>query len=65
MGPAHAMKFDEIDRGLAHATTEAQSQAAHRAAAWQAQSLLDRYGRAQVLTWLHSGAPSGILSDAR
>jgi hypothetical protein len=59
------VKLDEIDRTLAHAATEAQSQTAHRAAAWQAQRLLDRYGRAQVLTWLHSGAPSGILSNAR
>ena len=47
----------QIDEALAHASTEPQSQAAHRAAAFRAKDLLDRYGRAQVLTWLRTGVP--------
>jgi len=31
-GQAPALKFDEVDRALGHAATEAESQAAHRAA---------------------------------
>jgi stage II sporulation protein D len=62
-GPPPALKLDEIDRALAHAATEAQSQAAHRAAARHAQRLLDRYGRAQVLDWLHFGLPPSAVSN--
>ncbi|MGA2167763.1 MAG: SpoIID/LytB domain-containing protein [Terracidiphilus sp.] len=57
-----ALKLDQIDRALAHAATEAQSQAAHRAAAWYATRLLDRFGRAQVLAWLRSAVPASALA---
>jgi stage II sporulation protein D len=57
------LKLDQTDRALAHAANEAQSQAAHRAAAWYAKQLLDRYGRAQVLGWLHSALPPNILAS--
>jgi stage II sporulation protein D len=57
-----ALQLDQIDRALAHAATEAQSQAAHRAAAWYAARLLDRFGRAQVLAWLRSGLPASALA---
>lgn len=50
------------DAALAHAATEAQSEAAHRAAGWYAAQLLARYGRAQVLEWLRSGVPDGVLA---
>ena len=60
--PQPTLKLDETDRALAHASTEAQSQAAHRAAAWYAKQLLDRYGRAQVLGWLRSGLPATALA---
>jgi len=59
------MKLDQLDHALAHAASEAQSQAAHHTAAWYAQRLLDRYGRTQVLTWLRSGLPPNILADPR
>jgi stage II sporulation protein D len=62
-GTSPTLKPDQIDLALAHAGTEAKSESAHRAAAWHAQRLLDRYGRAQVLTWLRSGVPPGAVSN--
>jgi len=62
-GPPPTLKLDETERGLAHAGSEAQSEAAHWAAAWYAKQLLDRYGRAQVLSWLRSGLPTGVLTS--
>jgi stage II sporulation protein D (peptidoglycan lytic transglycosylase) len=59
---APALKFEALDTALVHSSTEAQSEAAHRAAGWYAARLLDRYGRAQVLEWLRSGLPAGILA---
>jgi stage II sporulation protein D len=64
-GTKTALKLEEIDRGLGHATTEAESQAAHRAAGWYAQRLLDRYGRGQVLQWLHTGLPASAMAGLR
>jgi uncharacterized protein YbaA (DUF1428 family) len=55
------LKIDGSTR-LAHATTEAESEAAHRAAAWYAAQLLARYGRAQVLEWLRSDVPAGVVA---
>jgi len=59
------MKLDQVERGLLHARTEAESQAAHHAAGWYAQRLLDRYGREQVLGWLRNGVPENILAGLR
>jgi len=56
---------DSIDGKLAHAASEAESGAAHRAAGWYAQQLLDRYGRAQVLEWLRTGVPQSALLTLR
>jgi stage II sporulation protein D len=50
---------------LAHATSEAESEAAHKAAGWYAQQLLDKFGRAQVLEWLRSGVPENALAVLR
>jgi stage II sporulation protein D len=50
----------QTDSALAHASTEAESQTAHRAAALRAQALLDRYGRGQVLNWLRAGLPANL-----
>jgi stage II sporulation protein D len=64
-GAAHnppAMKIDAVDAALAHSSTEAESEAAHRAAAWYASQLLARYGRTQVLEWLRSGIPAGVVA---
>jgi stage II sporulation protein D len=58
-----SMSLAEIDQGLAHAGTEAQSEAAHRAAGWYAAQLLARNGRAQTLGWLRSGVPAGVLAN--
>ena len=63
--PTPQLKLDEVDGALAHATSEAQSEAAHRAAGWYAQRLLDGLGRAQVLDWLHSALPPAVLADIR
>jgi len=57
-GASPALKLDEVDRALAHTATEAQSEAAHQAALWYAARLLERFGRAQVLAWLHTGLPA-------
>jgi stage II sporulation protein D len=64
-GPPPTLKLDEVDRALAHAATEAQSHAAHRAAGWYAQRLLDHYGKAQVSAWLRSGLPPTVAGDMR
>jgi hypothetical protein len=56
-----ALTPSEDDDALAHAATEAESAAAHRAAEWYAEHLLARYGRVQVLEWLRSGVPAGVV----
>ncbi len=61
-GAAPALKLDEIDRALAHAADEAQSQAAHRAAGWYAAQLIARFGRAQVIGWLRTGVPASATA---
>jgi hypothetical protein len=61
-GLAPLLKTDEIDRALAHAGTQAQSQEAHWAAGWYAKKLLDRFGRAEVLGWLRTGVPANALA---
>jgi stage II sporulation protein D len=53
---------EAVNDALAYATTEAESAAAHRAAEWYAAQLLTRYGRAQVLEWLKSGVPAGVVA---
>jgi stage II sporulation protein D len=56
------MKTPEaINNKLAHASSEAESEAAHQTAGWYAQQLLDRYGRVQVLEWLRTGVPQSAL----
>jgi stage II sporulation protein D len=60
-----ALRLDQVDRALAQAGSEAQSQAAHRAAGWYAARLLDRFGRTQVIEWLRAGLPSSALGGAR
>jgi len=51
-----------VNAALAQAGSESESETAHRAAAWYAAQLLSHYGRAQVLAWLRSGVPAGVLS---
>jgi stage II sporulation protein D len=62
-GSQQVLKLDDLNGALARSTSEAQSESAHRAAGWYAQRLLDRYGRAQVLDWLHSGLPIAVLAQ--
>lgn len=59
---APVMTLDAVDTALSHSTTEAQSNAAHRDAAIYAFRLLDGYGRAQALEWLHSGIPADAIA---
>jgi stage II sporulation protein D len=61
-GAAPALKIDEIDRALVHAESEAQSQAAHRAAGWYAAKLIERFGRGQVIGWLRTGLPASAVA---
>ena len=58
-----SLKLGQLDHALAHASTEAQSETAHRAAAWYAQRLLTRYGRPQVLTWLRTSLPASAQAS--
>jgi hypothetical protein len=64
-GPMPTLTPDAIDKALAHADSEAQSETAHRAAGWYTARLLNRYGRVQVLIWLRSGLPGGVIADVR
>jgi len=62
---APTIKLDQIDYVLAHAATETQSEAAHRAAAWYVARLLAHFGRAQVLSWLRSGLPGSAIDSLK
>ena len=57
-----ALSLDQVDTALAHSSTEAESEAAHRAAAWYAKHLIDRYGRTKTLEWLRSGIPASVVA---
>jgi stage II sporulation protein D len=59
------LTLERIDQKLAHAASAAESEAAHRAAGWYAQQLLDRFGREQVVGWLRSGVPQSALTALR
>jgi stage II sporulation protein D len=56
------LTIDEVNSALAHSASEAESEAAHRAAAWYAALLLEHYGRAQALDWLRSDVPAGVVA---
>ena len=55
------LTIEGINAALAHSASEDESEAAHRAAAWYAAQLLDHYGRGQVLDWLRSDVPTGVV----
>jgi stage II sporulation protein D len=57
--------LESVNEKLAHAASEKESEAAHHAAGWYAQQLLNRYGRAQVLEWLRMGLPKNVLLTLR
>jgi len=59
------LTLEEIEQKLAHAISEAESEAAHRAAGWYAQQLLNRFGRELVIGWLRSGVPQSALVGLR
>ncbi len=59
------LTLEQVEQRLAHATSEAESEAAHRAAGWYARQLLDRFGREQVVGWLRSGVPQSALTALR
>jgi stage II sporulation protein D len=62
MMAAPELKIEAVDSTLTSAATEAESEAAHGAAAWYVARLLDRFGRAQVVEWLRSGLPAGVVT---
>ncbi len=59
--PASELTTNGTNAALANAASETESETAHRAAEWYAAQLLTRYGRAQVLDWLQSGVPNGVI----
>lgn len=66
VGGAHpAMSCEQASAALAHAQSEKEAEAGHRAAGWYAAALLHRYGRAQVLEWLQSGPPISVVEGLR
>jgi hypothetical protein len=56
------LTIDATEASLGHAATEAKSEAAHHAAGTYAARLLEHYGREQVLAWLRSGVPAGVVA---
>jgi stage II sporulation protein D len=64
-GLAPTIKLNQVDQALTHATTDSQSEAAHRAAALYAARLLAHFGGAQVLTWLRTGLPASALDSLK
>jgi stage II sporulation protein D len=59
--PAPTLTIGATDAALAHASTEAESEAAHRTAGWYSTRRLNRYGREQALAWLRSNVPASAL----
>lgn len=57
-----SIKIGTLDARLAHVGSEAESVAAHRAAAFYASQLIARYGRERALNWLRSGVPASIIA---
>ena len=57
-----SIEIDKLVDAVAHASTQAASLSAHRAAGIYAARLLSRYGRKQVIEWLHSGVPDGVVA---
>jgi stage II sporulation protein D len=57
------LKLAQVDQALTHAATEADSHAAHNAAAFYTRRLIEHYGRDQVLAWLRSGLPLALLNS--
>lgn len=64
-GPKPRLTLESVNDKLTHAASEAESEAAHKAAGWYARQLLDRFGRAQVLEWLRAGVPPSALAVLR
>jgi len=63
--PAPVLPPDAVDSALAHSSSEAEAEQAHRAAEWYAAQLLARYGRGQVIEWLRSGVPASALAGLK
>jgi stage II sporulation protein D len=59
---ASKMRLEDVDRKLAQPASEGESEAAHAAAQWYTQKLLESYGRAQVIAWLRNGVPSQAMT---
>jgi hypothetical protein len=63
--PEPPLTPDAVDSALAHASSEAESEQAHRAAEWYAAQLLAHHDRVQVIEWLHSGVPASVVAGLR
>jgi stage II sporulation protein D len=64
-GVRPAMTLEQATSALAHARTEKESEAAHRAAGWYAAQLLKQYGRGQMQDWLRKGPPQPVVDALR
>ena len=59
------LSVEKVNEALQHPASEAESEAAHRAANYYAGQLLARFGRAQVLEWMRTGVPERALAVLR
>jgi stage II sporulation protein D len=59
---APRLALADVEAGLRHSDTEAQSETAHREAAIYAAQVLDRHGRDEVMRWLRSGVPAQVVA---
>ena len=58
---SNAMSLDELNNMLKNAQNEAESERAHNTAAYYAGVLIQKYGRAQVESWLRNGLPESAV----
>jgi stage II sporulation protein D len=59
------LSIDKVNEELVHSRSEAESEAAHRAAGFYAAQLLAHFGRPQVLEWFRSDVPQSALAVLR
>lgn len=57
-----SIRIEALDSELAHAGSEADAAAAHRAAAFYASRIIARFGRERALDWLRSGVPASTIA---
>lgn len=60
-----ALRIDAVEEALGNPTSQVESEAAHRAAAWYVTHLIRQFGNDRVRTWLRSGVPDSATAGLR